>query len=167
MITLAAILERFRTNPSTKHANNPFRLVSSVSAPATPAEVASAWKDLPPDLSILWSECRDARLFEDIDYGQWGLVVLDPVSSASRTTIERAARPADLREDDIVVGMFLGDQELLIFAPSEHRRRRILVALPLDSRGNWFGAASSLGEFLDSYFNAGGNKFWEDTRRIF
>jgi hypothetical protein len=60
-----------------------------------------------------------------------------------------------------VLGQFLGDQELLVLAPSETARRRVLIALPLDSRADWFGAAPSLGSFLAKYFDAVGDKYWE------
>jgi hypothetical protein len=70
-------------------------------------------------------------------------------------------RPLDFRSDDVVVGEFLGDQELLVLSPSEAGLRRVLIALPLDARSEWFGAATSLVDFLDKYFGAGGSKYWE------
>lgn len=87
--------------------------------------------------------------------------MLTPEASAARTAREREARPSDLRTDDIVLGEFLGDQELLIFALSEIGRRRVLIALPLDRRADWFAAASSLREFFEKYFDAAGDKYWE------
>jgi hypothetical protein len=60
-----------------------------------------------------------------------------------------------------VLGEFLGDQELLVLAPSETGRRRILIALPLDSRADWLGAAQDLGEFLERYFDHASAKYWE------
>ena len=65
------------------------------------------------------------------------------------------------RPDDIVLGEFLGDQELLVLAPSETGRRRVLIALPLDSRADWLGAAPDVGEFLGRYFDSAGDKYWE------
>lgn len=49
----------------------------------------------------------------------------------------------------------------LVLAPSELRARRILIALPLDGRSEWYAAGSELGEFLERYHAAGGDKFWE------
>ena len=156
-------LGKYRREPGKRNADNPLKLNSTVAGPATPQEIWVSWPgiSLADDLTSLWSKCRGARLFEDTEYGQWGLVILDPKSSAARTAKERIARPKDLRADDVVIGEFLGDQELLVVAPSESNRRRVLVALPLDARGDWFGAASEIDEFLDDYFEAGGNKFWE------
>jgi hypothetical protein len=79
---------------------------------------------------------------------------------------EREVRPADLRPDDIVLGEFLGDLELLVLAPSETGRRRILIALPLDRRADWLGAAQDLGEFLQRYFDRAGDKYWEPRRGV-
>jgi len=117
--------------------------------------------DLPAELIDLWSICRQARLFEDVDYGQWGLVLLDPMASAARSARERATRPLEFKDDDVVIGEFLGDQELLVLAPSEDGRRQVIVALPLDPRADWLPAGTNLGEFFDTYFVVGGRKFWE------
>lgn len=154
-------LERFRQSPTRDHPGNPFRLVSSVAPPAEHREVESAWRALPADLEDFWAACRSARLFEDAGFGQWGLVLLDPQTSKRRTIKERTSRPDEFRADNVVIGAFLGDQELLVMAPSESGPRRILIVLPLDPRDAWFGAASGLARFLDAYFDAGGAKYWE------
>lgn len=165
MSAVRQTLERFRQEPSPQRSrtNNPFRLVSTLFGPASPGEVEAAWRGLvlPDDVVDLWATCRGARLFEDIDYGQWGLVILDPATSAARTAQERASRPSDVMHDDIVLGEFLGDQELVIVAPSEAGDRRVMIALPLDSRSDWTGVAHSLGNFLQAYFVAAGDKYWE------
>lgn len=117
------------------------------------------------ELKDVWSTCRQARLFEDIDYGQWGLVLLDPASSAARSARERITRPDDFKEDDVVFAEFLGDQELLVFAPSEPGPRRVMVTLPLDPRSDWLAAAPSMSEFFEAYLLSGGGKFWEPSKR--
>jgi hypothetical protein len=63
---------------------------------------------VPSDALDLWAACRQARLFQDVDYGQWGLALLAPSASETRTAQARVARPADLRPDDVVLGEFLG-----------------------------------------------------------
>jgi hypothetical protein len=137
--------------------------VSYLAGPAYAGEVEEAWdgSELISDALELWAACREARLFEDVDYGQWGLALLTPEASAARTAQEREARPIDFRPDDVVIGEFLGDQELVVLAPSETGQRRVLIALPLDSRAHWLAAAPSLGEFLATYFDAAGDKYWE------
>ena len=115
MTSIGEALDRFRQplGPDS-HAAGPFRLESSLDGPAARSEVDGAWPDraVPGEAMEFWTMCRGARLFEDMEYGQWGLVLLDPPSSAARTALERAARPRDYRADDIVLGEFLGDQEL-------------------------------------------------------
>ncbi len=157
------VLQRYRLPAEGPQNAGPFRVASAVSPAATAQEIASSWpgRALPADASQLWLAARSSRLFEDIDYGQWGLVLLDPQASRERTDTELSARPADFRRDDVVVGEFLGDQELLVLAPSENATRRVLIALPLDPRDDWYGAAKELSEFLGRYFDASGSKFWE------
>jgi len=117
MTQIASVRSRFHDerSPSGEQAGNPFRLVSRLSGPAMPSEIEAAWggSKVPTEIVEMWLVCRDARLFEDIDYGQWGLAILDPETSAARSAHERAVRPSEFRSDDIVVGEFLGDQELL------------------------------------------------------
>ncbi len=161
MATIEAALTRFRDHPTSpeESSSNPFKLSSTVHGPATPAEIEQAWPEagLPEQLVEAWTTAREARLFEDLDYGQWGLVLLAPAASAGRTAKERGTRPADFKPGDIVIGEFLGDQELLVLT----RGGRVLVALPLDGRSDWYVAADDLGQFLDAYWRHGGDKFWE------
>ena len=100
-------------------------------------------------------------LFEDVEYGQWGLVVLSPRESAERTMSEREARAGDFRDGDIVIAEFLGDQELLIRSAPEEPESGVLVALPLDPRADWYPVAQDLADFFDRYLESGGQKYWE------
>lgn len=152
------------TEPRDGPGDNPFRLGCSLTRPATDEEIRSSWPAAPAELARAWSVSHESRLFEDVDYGQWGLVLLSPAASARRTAEQGALRPADYRPDDVVAGEFLGDLELLVMAPSEAGDRRILVALPLDERQHWHPAAPSLAEFLEKYRDQHGAKFWESHR---
>jgi hypothetical protein len=162
---VAGALAGFRdfTEPRDGYGDSPFKLGCSLSGPATDEEIASAWPDMPlPDELIgAWSASRESRLFEDVDYGQWGLVLLSPAVSAKRTAEQRALRPGAYRGDDVVIGEFLGDLELLVLAPSEAGDRGVLVALPLDDRRDWYPAAPGLARFLENYLRAHGAKYWE------
>jgi hypothetical protein len=152
------------TEPRDGLGDNPFKLGCSLAATATDGEIRSAWPVAPPsELVRAWSVSRESRLFEDVDYGQWGLVLLSPAASAKRTADQRALRPADYGPDDVVAGEFLGDLELLVIAPSEAGDRRILVALPLDDRQEWYPAAPDLARFLERYRDGHGAKFWESA----
>jgi len=63
----------------------------------------------------------------------------------------------------VVIGEFLGDLELLVMAPSETGERRVLVALPLDDRDDWYSAAPNLARFLARYLGSHGSKYWESS----
>jgi hypothetical protein len=141
---------------------NPFRLVCALEVGATEAEIDAAWEGtkLPGELREFWRQSRAARLFEDIDYGQWGLRILAPGESSERTAGERRDRPHDVRPTDLVVGEFIGDQELLVLA-SDEGGCEVLVSLPLDPRSDWYRVDLSFGCFLDGYLSAAGEKFWE------
>lgn len=164
MTPVAAALVAYREHPEPRPGatDNPLRLASSVDAPTAPGEVDLAWpgRRLPEQLVQLWAAARGARLLVDVDHGQWGLVLLSPAGSAERTRVEHSARPDDYQPDDIVVGEFLGDQELVVVAGGE-AHQQVLVALPLDPRAHWYVAADDLAQFLSLHLRHGGDKYWE------
>ena len=162
-VTEALASYRAYAEPKDGLGDSPFKLGCSLSAPATDEEIESAWPESPPPAELVeaWSVSRESRLFEDLDYGQWGLALLSPTASAERTTQLRVQRPGDYRPDDVVIGAFIGDLELLVMAPSEAGDRRVLVALPLDDRCDWYPVASSLAQFLEKYLYSSGAKYWE------
>lgn len=138
------------------------RLGSLVSPPASEDEISRAWGGaLSDELRALWRTCARASLFKDLDYGQWGLAILSPDASRLRTAGCRLERPSEFDSQDVVLGEFLGDQELLVVAPNESGDRRILIARPLDARPEWSGAGRDVQDFLRRYLAAGGDKYWE------
>ncbi|MBL7499890.1 hypothetical protein I6A84_23370 [Frankia sp. CNm7] len=139
------------------------RLGCAIEEPATPVDIDSAWPQggAPTEAVELWSVSGSAKLFVDIDYGQWGLRILSPRQSAERTRAERMERAEDFREDDVVVAEFLGDGELVAISPSEQGARRILVAQEIYGRPDWYGVGPTLEKFLQDYLDSGGEKFWE------
>lgn len=139
-----------------------FRLRCSMESRRYPIEVDYR---LPPELRDLWARVRSARLFEDIDYGHWGLVLLSPADAERETAAFHEDRRRDRRAGDMVVGRFLGDQDLMIVRidPAADDFGRILIALPLDKRCDWYTPAPSLDAFLRAFLEAEGAKFWEDA----
>src|SRR6266567_6050588 len=125
-VTEALASFRPYTEPWDDLGDNPFKLCCSFSGPATNEEIRSAWPtaSLPAELVDAWSVSRESHLCEDMDYGQWGLVLLSPAASAERTAEQRAQRARAYRPGDVVIGEFLGDLELLVMAPSETGERR-------------------------------------------
>lgn len=71
------------------------------------------WKP-PRPLAEFWEKAGGARLFEDVRFGQWGLVLFSPSGSLRATSRYRDERAGDAATGDLIVGEFLGDQELLL-----------------------------------------------------
>jgi hypothetical protein len=163
---IAEVLARFANYAEVRdgYGSNPFRLRCLLSAGATISEIRAAWKPgtAPPELERAWRVSRESHLFEDVDYGQWGLVLLSPEASAMVTAEQHITRSDQAYlSGDVVIGEFLGDSELLVISPGESGNRRVLVALPLDKRPEWYGVGTSLAEFLERYLEALGAKYWE------
>jgi len=135
-----------------------FRLEHRLDVGATESDIVSGWPGgVPDELPDLWRAAREAWLFRDVDYGQWGLHLLDPETAAVRTEQEMLLRPAVLVAGDVVIGEFLGDSEFVVMTADAG----ILIALPLDARAGWPQAAAGLGEFLATFVRQGGEKYWE------
>ncbi len=121
--------------------------------------------ELPDHLREFWSISRTAKLFEDREYGQWGLEILTPQRAVEMTNSYRARRQRDFVDGDLVLGQFFGDSDLLIIRCDVNSPDygNVLVALPLDPRPHWYLSAESFAEFLQRYAKAGGDKFWENA----
>jgi len=121
---------------------------------------------LPLDLEEFWTACGGARLFEDRQYGQWGLVLLDPLNSTKATSEFRRSRQRDFVTGDVVIGRFLGDSDLLLVRCDVNLADfgQTLVAQPLDPRVDWDVVGATFGEFLAKFAAAEGRKFWESEK---
>ena len=120
---------------------------------------------IPDDLREFWTNYSSARIFEDVNYGQWGLILLDYDTSNQRTGEFFLERPKDALPGDRVIGKFIGDLDLLVMRcdPAESDFGSILVAL-LDGglRKEWYHrVAGSLSAFLEEYASYDGQKYWE------
>lgn len=140
--------------------SNPFRVRCRNEAAADAAVIRDASAELgglPAALLELWAYSAEATLFEDVDYGQWGLHLLAPRDVVDRTELEQAHRPVDFQARDIVVGEFLGDLDLVVIDSTGN----VLIAMPLDPRETWPVVGGSLWSFLETYIAGVGDKFWE------
>ncbi len=142
---------------------------------ATTVEPAAPWSrealeanldvTLPNVIVDLWSLVRSVRLFEDVTYGQWGLVVVPPERSIELTERLLATRSVETRPGDLVVGEFIGDSELLLLRCEESSGDygAVVVVLPIYPRVEWPVVADSLNAFLHAYIAASGDKFWDEV----
>ena len=123
---------------------------------------------LPKSLKQLWDKTSELRLFEDMAYGQWGLVVWSPNQVIQEQEKRKAQRQKDFRTSDLIIGEFLGDSELLLIRCDEGEPDfgNVMIALPLDRREEWYIAADSLEEFLSKWIATRGEKFWEKQEQV-
>lgn len=138
----------------------PFRLKCSF---ADAEEDDAALNNLPAELVEFWKNAAVARLFEDVDYGQWGLEIISPGKAESLTETELQKRPCDYVPGDLVVGRFLGDSDLLLVRCDQSASDfgSVVVALPIDKRPDWDVVATDFADFLTKLVEADGDKFWE------
>ncbi len=115
------------------------------------------------ELRVLWENVSSLRLFEDVRYGQWGLILWSPeqVVDAHRKHVK--GREQDFRPGDVILGEFLGDSDLLVLRcdPEAEDYGSVLIALPIDPRAEWYRVGTSLLGFLMKFVEAQGEKFWE------
>jgi hypothetical protein len=145
---------------------SPFPLRCSLSQPVpwSPERVEEACAvSLPSELSEFWNRVGSARLFEDEENGQWGLVVWSPQEVIERSPRITRERARDSRPGDLFVGAFLGDSDLLLVRSDKKAPDfgHTMDALPIDPRAEWETVGSSVASFLDQYVRASGDKYWE------
>jgi hypothetical protein len=127
-----------------------------------PAEGDSGMS-LPDAVAQYWDACAGAFLFEDSDFGGWGLELMSPDGAVSATAHLGEERPDECLTGDLVLGRFLSDGDLLVVRcdPEAKDFGAVLVALPLDGRGGWHRVAPDLEAFISEYELSEGAKFWE------
>jgi hypothetical protein len=118
---------------------------------------------LPVDLVNLWEAASELRLYEDKQFGQWGLILWPPTDMVYQHSKASSERPEQYARGDVIIGEFRGDQEKLLIRCDESQADygHVLVALPIYGRCDWPTVSDSLSGFLTSFVNARGNKFWE------
>jgi len=132
---------------------------------ATPAEIVEFASGCPTDLIDFWRNARNAKLFQDQSYGQWGLEILDPQHAFSMTRQCRERRSRDFTVGDLVIGKFLGDSDLLVIRcdSTSDDFGSVLVALPIDVRKDWYCVSPSFADFLELFIKARGDKVWANS----
>ena len=149
----------------------PFKLLCSFdTSPAPESDMLCVGEEfgveLPAEVVQFWRKHQAASLFKDVAYGQWGLEILSPADAIieSRSFLEE--RRNDVLDGDLVIGKFVGDSDILLLRtdPNSVDYASVLVALPLDCRGEWPLVANDFAEFLDKYEREQGDKHWEIVR---
>jgi hypothetical protein len=123
---------------------------------------------LPSAIINLWNQTSGLRLFENINYGQWGLIFWSPNQIINEQEKRIAQRKEDFRPGDLIIGELLGDADLLVLRCDEISPDfgNIIIALPLDSREEWNIASLTLESFLNQLIAANGDKFWENPTQL-
>ena len=162
LIDRLANLSGHRARPTYSDGICPFQLITTVSRKDEEARAVSM-RYVPDDVRAVWSEFDELKLFEDDKHGQWGLEIFNESEARLATEELIKTRANDFSSGDLVVGEFLGDSDLLIVRtnPSELDYGTVLVALPLDTRSEWYRPATTLAKFMAKYLDVEGEKFWE------
>jgi hypothetical protein len=138
----------------------PFRLACSFSKKKVDSKIDERF---PSKFREFWSLIESARLFEDQDYGQWGLEILSPENAESLTRLFQRERSKDYLEGDFIIGRFLGDSDLLMIRCNRNELDfgSVKVVLPLDPREDWDQLGDDFEVFFNQYVAEQGAKYWE------
>lgn len=118
---------------------------------------------LPDDLVKFWNLTSGIRLYEDITYGQWGLVLFGPEKVEEQKQRAKEMFPDHVLDSDLIIGEYLGEAQLAIVRcnASEEDFGHVLVALPMSARSNWIYVAKSLEEFLRKSLEFPTQFYWD------
>jgi len=125
---------------------------------------------LPSDIEELWNLSSSLELFKPVEDGLIRLQVFGPHQVIDSMKNLPAYRHAELRTGDLVLGRFLGEDDLLIVRcdAAADDFGIVIEADTLDGRAEWLIAARRLSEFLQMYLDSDGDWFWltSDTPRL-
>ena len=118
--------------------------------------------DVPEHVKDFWRFTKEAYLFQDIEYGQWGLHIYSVGNSIEITKEILTDRPEEILVTDLVLGNFLGDSDLLIVNCNKNSQDygEVIIGLPLDRRNDWYFLQINFQQFLSEYSIRNGEKFW-------
>jgi hypothetical protein len=125
-------------------------------------EIANPFKfELPDDLLLWWSKVEKAKLFLDIDHAQWGLQIFSAENSFIKTNEYLIDRIEDARANDVIIGSFYGDSELLLLSCNFDDYGCTYIVDSYYGRNDWDKASSSFYEFISYYISQEGEKYWQ------
>lgn len=169
MNTIAELIVRLKREWSTPRTavhqgkECPLKLVCEFGEPTELGREHALYKPLShTQLPEFWTIASSAGLFRDAYYSQWGLKVLNPEATVVGTKIFASERPREYRRGDLVFAEFYGDSEIAILRtdPVNPDFGTVIIGLPLDPRKEWPLAATTFGEFIYSYAECEGDKYW-------
>lgn len=124
-------------------------------------EVSSEVSNIPDELAVFYRIANGAILFKDVKYGQWGLRIAPYTELEDFNKNAKEWRGEDLTDSDLVIGEFLGDLDLVITSLSGENYGKITICTPMEPREDWYHTNMNFEEFLESYIEGDGDKFWE------
>jgi hypothetical protein len=119
--------------------------------------------NIPSELQEFWQISESAVLFKDADYGQWGVEILPPSDVVIETEKFTKDQASNCQDGDIIIGRFLGDSDLLMIRcdKAEADFGCVHIVLPIDDRPDWPVVGKDFTEFLMTYCEKQGSKYWE------
>ena len=118
---------------------------------------------LPPELVDLWHGASRLHLYEDYQYRKWGLILWSPAQILENHRKAAHSRESELRPADLLIGEFLGDDDLLGIRCERSLTDfgTVFVSPARLPRSEWYFLSLSLSEFLNLYLETTGDKWWE------
>jgi hypothetical protein len=120
---------------------------------------------LPLEIQALWNNSSELRIYEDVNYGQGGLVIYGPQNLVSlhREKAGQKQWEGRFRQGDLVMGELIGDDELVLLRcdPEQEDFGDVIIALPIEARTQWPTVESSLTTFLEKFLESPAEKYWE------
>lgn len=141
----------------------PFKLCCSFNSGVEDYQLSHLQRSLPREVRDFYILSNGAALFVDEQYGQWGLKIysLDEIANATQLYFKERSR--DCLEEDLIIGEFFGDTDLLLIRcdPRNKDFGSVVVVSAINPRVDWDIAASDFAFFLQELYYHQGDKYWE------
>ena len=117
---------------------------------------------IPEYLHILWKYASNVYICEEINYGQWGLVLWNPIEVLHNNQGDPRFTAYHLEKGEIIIGEFKGDLDVVIIRCDKNQEDfgKIIIAEGMAPREEYEIVTKSLLEFLEKFMNDPTKKFW-------
>lgn len=120
---------------------------------------------IPEQILECWGLCSSITLLRDKRRNLRGLRTHPPderIIEVNRYILKDVIQPEDYLTGDLILAEFGGEQDQLIVRcdPSADDFGELLIAMPIDSREDWFHMGNSLVRFLKDFIEHNGYTYW-------
>ncbi|NJL55551.1 SMI1/KNR4 family protein [bacterium] len=117
---------------------------------------------IPPLLKAIWNLTSRFRIYEEVNFGQWGLISCSPAEIVEFNLRIKGLVPRFWVHGDLIVSEFRGDSHLLVLRADSAKEDygQVIISESIYPREDWTTVAASLDDFLEKFLKSTDKYYW-------